>query len=413
MRLSDLADRLVAATYVMVLVGYAAIAPLAGVIGGGSRLVTIPYRIVVLALVVAVLLMALETGRLYSGSVVVPLILFWVLYLMRLVFDTSAAPIDLRMSAAEYYSYAVGSTLLPMLALLIVPTARSLFYARRGLLYIGAIACVFNAVLAYAPLRGAAGNALFTARLQTETLNAISLGHTGVMVALLAGFELTRRPSRLVAFVSVFCLVLGIGVMIASGSRGPMLAFIVGFAALVAVAIKGGRGIGVMVALIAVAGASTFAFFAIEDLAQLVNVFRFGGVIDPDHDPSAGARLVLYRSALSLFAENPFLGARLELPGSGYYPHNIVLESLMTTGLVGGIALIISIGCAVIAAIRIVRRAPVFGWVSVLFVQQQVGVQFSGAIAGSPEMWALLAAVVAIGGSIRPGTGRSPNMQFT
>jgi O-antigen ligase len=412
MPLNDLADRLVAATYVMVLVGYAAIAPLAGVIGGGSRLVTIPFRIVVLALVVAVLLMALETGRMYSGSIVVPLILFWALYLMRLVLDTSAAPIDLRMSAAEYYSYAVGSTLLPMLALLVIPTARSLFYARRGLLYVGAIACVLNAVLAYAPMTGAPGNALFSARLQTETFNAISLGHTGVMVALLAGFELTGRPSRLVAFVSVLCLGLGIGVMTASGSRGPLLSLLVGFAALAAIAIKRGRGGGFIVALIAVAGASTVAFFAIEDLAQLVNVFRFGGVMDPDYDPSASARLVLFRSALKLFAENPFFGAHLELPGSGYYPHNIVLESLMTTGIIGGIALIIAIGGAFVAAMRVVRLAPVFGWVSVLFVQQQVGVQFSGAIAGSPEMWALLAAVVSIGGSIRPATGSSPNIQF-
>lgn len=388
------------AAYTVVLVGYPAIAPLAALIGMSSRVVTIPYRGVVAAISLALVLVGIASRRFYHGLLLFPLAAFWVLYMARLILDTLAAPIPLRMSLGEYYMFTIGTVLLPLMAFLVVPTTRALEWARQWILMVGAAACVANLLLAAAALP-LSRLGLGSVRLSIETLNPISLGHTGVMTAILAAFELLRSESVAKRrFLAIAALGAGIVAMIASGSRGPVFALLFAMAFLMLVGWRLGSRTRVVVALGTAAAMGAFLFFKVEGLARAAAAFRFGGITGTMYDPSVNVRLALFEEGLRLFAENPVTGAAIELPGSGYYPHNIIIEALMATGVIGGVMFLLAFAGAAFAAVRLAIVAPLYAWLGALLVQQMVAVQFSGAIAGSPEVWALMGCAIAVHGQL-------------
>lgn len=387
--------------YALTIAGYPLVSVFPVLGGWSSRVASIPYRALVVSLaLVVVALLGIRKGRLrVAATVWLPLALFWALYLFRLTLDTVFAPASLRLSPIEYTLYILGVTLLPMLALLVRPTEAMLNIALRRATLVAGLAS--TGVLALATQRFLAadvGRFLLT-RFETEALNAVSLGHLGVSLIVLTLFRLlvrepVRRPILLLVGVG-----LGALTVMLSASRGPLLILVLILPLQLILAARSGAPLRATLAaaflVVSIAGGWRVA----QENFDVAAVVRVVTAFDPD-DPSTTGRSEVMADAWAQYVEHPIIGAGLEEPRTGFYPHNVVIEAFMATGVVGGFAFLSILLLGVHAIWRVLVHRPQHAWVGLLCIQYVLAAQVSGSLWGSPEMWAFLAAVFALSSAI-------------
>jgi len=69
------------------------------------------------------------------------------------------------------------------------------------------------------------------------------------------------------------------------------------------------------------------------------------------------------------------------------YPHNTVLDALMSTGLAGTSLLLAVLVSSLYTVMQKARRHAIYAWIACLYVQSQVGATTSGAIFYDPMFW--------------------------
>jgi len=122
---------------------------------------------------------------------------------------------------------------------------------------------------------------------------------------------------------------------------------------------------------------------------------RFGGMLT-GQDRSGEIRMQIYRAAIDQFTASPILGDGVEVRTFAYYPHNLILEAFMTTGIVGGMLFIMALLLALHRVWRLFKVRSDKIWLGLIVVQYAVATQLSGAIYLSNGFWVLLAGVLSI-----------------
>jgi O-antigen ligase len=111
-------------------------------------------------------------------------------------------------------------------------------------------------------------------------------------------------------------------------------------------------------------------------------------------DPSSLGRLELQKLAIEDFLQEPLLGMHYLNPANGPhgYPHNILIESAMALGVIGALLL---------ASLFVIAGTKILGYfgrqhalLSMLFLQQMVNSQLSGAIWNSSAFFMLLGIIL-------------------
>jgi len=202
---------------------------------------------------------------------------------------------------------------------------------------------------------------------------------------------------------------LGLVLLIAGGSRGPLVGFVFSLGIFYLSINFSWRKLRSL--LFIVLGVVFFIFVAkyAQDsinssaLDRFLNAFNFGSVASQ----SIESRVNMMESALQLFFEYPILGVSIIEPGSGWYPHNIFLEILMSTGLVGGVCFITLVVLLVKSAFVILNYQYSMFWLVLLFSQAFVTSMTSGAVWGVSTFWILLACIIMSGGVISRQVGRT------
>jgi O-antigen ligase len=108
-----------------------------------------------------------------------------------------------------------------------------------------------------------------------------------------------------------------------------------------------------------------------------------------------GIHLDLLRNGWSQFVSSPLLGSGVVEDNTGFYPHNVVVEAFMATGVVGGTALLVALIGGAWLALKLALSNGERQWVALLYFQYLFAALLSGAVIGSGTMWCLLAAVIA------------------
>lgn len=376
------------------IVGYPLVAPLSLGLGFPNRIVSVPFRGIVLALSVACIASAMVRGLRYRAQ---PhwlcLLGFWILYLGRIALDAVLNPAALRLPASEYAMFAIGLCLLPGIAVSTRPQALSDAGFSLQVTRAGAIAVVAN----IATILGS-GSALTlltiaSTRFETDTLNPISLSQLGVTILLLTAWvahrgELRGNRDRLLAMVAASVGVLAI---VLGASRGPVLALLVG---LVAVAFEGGS-------------ARNRAFWRALTLG--IPVVAIGLIAGLASETDSGSLYLFTRLREGLFSDDvrsqliadgtlsilssPWLGAGVE--PLGFYPHNLILESFLVFGIPSGLMFLFAFSAAALRSLRMLALGHPGGWYALLFLQFSVMAQLSGALYDSAAFWVTMFAVLA------------------
>jgi len=366
------------------IVGYPLVSFLHSFLNIPSRMVTLPYRASTLFISAVILLYALSTRRLLTKyAVIVPLFVFWTFYIIRIFVDVLVYQLPLSRPGWEFFAYGVGTCFIPMLALM-TPLSPSML--KRALIVVwgctllgGILAAVnVNKISAMGRLRA------------TDTLNPITLGHLGVTLAVLSVFIFLNYRNKLrfnVLFLAA--ALLGFFLVGLAASRSPVLSLVSLVPALVWI---GGRTKSLR-KLFFIAGAlivlMPWLIWKISSLGSRL-VERVENTAE-----TAGTeeyRLILWERSWDAFVDNPIFGYSL-IPPVGNYPHNLIIESFMATGIFGGVAFSIVVLMAVYVALKLIYQRAPQAWLGLLFLQALIYASFSGAIYSHTFFWCTMGAV--------------------
>ena len=388
-------NRAVAAVYVLLLFGYPFVASLPGFLPSVNvTTVSIGMRAGLAGLSLLVIWrIGIRQQRFHWGWFFIAFLVFWGLYIGRVLVDVVYSPIELRIPRYEYLLFSVGGALLPALALS-TKISRSTF--ERVFEWVFVAAAVVGLTNSFAVQEAISSGDL--TRVQTTALNPISLSNVGASMVILASYGTFRPemlPQRWKRMLIPVMFGGGLGYMLLGTARGPFVALLCVFGALFLIR---GTTIGRKVkrslllgALIAAAGTAAFWYFG--DVIQEF-VLRFMWVRDVA-DSSTQTRVQLWTRAWSQFMENPLTGSAIVERVRVLYPHNLIIESFMAIGIFGGLLCMGIVVMSALSALRVLRAYPERAWVALLFIQYLVGAMFSGSIWSSGIMWGLMAATVA------------------
>jgi len=376
--------------------GYQVISFLPEYLGLESREVTIPFRAAMCVLYVLLVVFGLCTQRVMTLNVpTLALWIFWILYAFRLLMDTVIAKVPLSLEPQDYIIYFSGLSLLPMLAFLRAPGTFPVRSAFRVVLVMHTLTSVLSIMHRYdessVALSRMTGN---------ESLNSISLGHTGVALLLMALILWLHQRRGLLgtwlwnAGYGALGL-LGLYVVFFSSSRGAFLAL----GLLLPIALWSGWRMGARLQVIVVALCTLAVIPSViqRTMASGTDLGLYVGSREALlESESATSRYTLIADAWSQFLQHPLLGSSLVERNSLIYPHNYVVESFMATGVVGGLAFCVVLLFCVGRCLRWLRHEPPLAWVALIFLQTLLGGLFSGALYSAPAFWSLLGIVLSI-----------------
>jgi hypothetical protein len=372
-----------AATWIFVcgFVGYPAVAVAVTLAGVESRVLTLPYRAMILGMVLSIF--ASSVKKRLRGRIDRALLLFLVLYLFRLLYDLLTADILGNLDTLRFYAAVV---LLPTLAVAAAGVAgRSDAEIARRLVGLGGIMLLMASIAWSMGRVSKSWN--FTddgaGRLGFDALNPISLGHAAATTVIACIFLLTTKTTALKWKVaSGAVMLLGAFILFKASSKGPFLALIL------AVMWYGSGQIKRAAKLLPILLVLPFLGPAFDSMVEKTIENLSGGWAS---DESSLLRLAAQRLAIEDFLSAPLLGKHHfnDSMGLGLYPHNLFFEVPMALGLLG-------LTIYVYLHFRAVRNTLSFyaaehPMLVMLLIQYFLNTQLSGSIWGSECFFALLA----------------------
>lgn len=390
------ASLLLAAMYALTVVGFPLVSTIPTILRLDSQVATVPYRVLVLGLSLAVIFSWWVRGtRICLNAAVLLTLTLWALLVARLVHGIVVDPLpgELYMPPSQLLLLSVGACFLPALTALEPPSERTLDLARHAIEVLGAIAMVG---ILYVGLRGVMqGSILY--RLATPVLNPISVGHLGVSVLAVAlcGFAGAGRLTRLLRTLLV---ILSVAVVVATVSRGPIAAGLV-IVLLLAMRPRVGQriGLGGILLRFGLIGAGVAAvLLAINYLEELGIIDVVARLTDTLQDVASQERAAMIVGAWQQFTANPLLGDALVERRFMENPHNVIVESLMALGVVGLGLLLLSMAASLAAGFGIYRGATRHAWVALIYLQYVIHCLLSGSLLTDGAFWFFGLAVLAL-----------------
>lgn len=226
----------------------------------------------------------------------------------------------------------------------------------------------------------------------TDRLNAniaigtISAGHLGLSTLIISIYLLLyRRIGLLKKIFVVFVVVLSTLIMLRSGSRGPILALI-GVIMLWIFSVSKHRVVGLLLLLF-------FALFVsllkdvIFQLVENVSPVLYARFEYRDVGEQASDRLPLYEYAIESFLSNPIFGKNFAVymsNGFCIYVHNILLESFMQLGLLGGVIFVVVLFKVFFRIVKMIQIKSPYFWLGLLLIQQVLKCMVSSSLYFTP-----------------------------
>ncbi len=397
------AQLLVAMLLCFTFVGYPA-AALVSTVMSDSSIPIYGYRALHGLMGLTVIALSLGRGLTKRRLPTVALIAFWFAYGVRVYADQDLIEPALNHGMLEFLMITVSMGLVPAISAVRAPLLARL--ERREdcdafcRLVITAVFWLAWPTLALTIVvaMGSGGLEPAAFRLQTDKLNPISLGNLGVVTLIAAFFWVaTRRvrsrplqAAKWLLFLGA-CAIGAVGILLAA-SRGPMVG---GALALTVALLFWARRRLFFVGLVFFAGmAVTFviALSAVEEATDFRPMQRFESMLDSAvvEDESVELRRIAMTNAVEQFLDSPVVGDSLIERVTAYYPHNLYVESLMATGVLGTLPLLLATLLALRSCARIVRGGGESLFIVSLFVLYTITALVSGDISGSQFFWATL-----------------------
>lgn len=349
----------------LALFGYPLVANVVSYTGVDSRLLSVPFRLLVALGSIALILVS-PPFKSAPGRLV--LLMVWLAYIIRLIHDLLFTDLEGADYALQFF---VAGCVLPAVAIW-----KSRSYKQNRFAGIALTLCGMGTSLTIlGSLLGRFGERDLTqlsGRLSTEALNPITIGHLGVsgLIALMALWPNMRGLPRrlLLVLVSVPLLI----AVVQAGSKGPALAFVICVSLWL---LRSGRYISILT-FVSVAY-FYFILFPENPIANRLNAV--------DEDMSTLERLKLFADSIDQIQSAPLFGSAFVELNSRYYPHNVFLEAALAMGLPMAMVLSTLLIWGLLKSWRVLRYEEVF--VPLLYIQGFIAALTSGSMFGAVMVW--------------------------
>lgn len=357
-----------------------------------TRNVTVPYRMFALLLSLTVLFFHRNDEVEWSTALKL-LLVYWVILLIRMFYDLQIRT-DIYVNqprANMTWIWTILITFIPMLS--VIKSYKSLdlelITKTLGWLYLFLIPTLFIT----SPMLMADSSELEERIGGNLALNTITLGHIGVSVCLFFICKIKQGGQRQLLPLYVMLIAAALLIMLRAASRGPMVTFIFCLAFFLAAQQK---QISISIFLVMIFGVLLITFsdqilLWMKDvspvLADRMKETLQGRMFDE--------RKASFAWAWQHFIDYPFLGyafAVFNKDGTFWYSHNMILDSFMGMGLIGGILILVIYGKLFFQAWVALRENHRYTWIYVIAMQQIVAGMFSGGFYESDLLSLMLAA---------------------
>ncbi len=401
------------ALYVPVLVfiafGYMVTTPALLLSGGFLDAVNLWIRIAEVGFLIAIFAFSIFRAHIFSCvGALAPLILFFLIYGARLIYDVLFEGILMIYQSPTYVlGYFFGLTLLPVLGIaafywckddrLLFRVSFSLLIAANVLLFL------------YAVVTGDLSRGTFAGRIEEKgqiegsaVLGPIWLGYAGSMLAamLFGIFVTSHRLSWRTLAIGGALSGLCVANMLFGASRGPTLGLVLPILLFllkpafanprITPLVSRAKGLIATLVLIGIAAvliaSSEGAVFLVERFASMYTERIAGG-----HE----LRDIIFAAAWEDFLSSPVIGSSYVVSFMNAEAHNIILESLMATGLMGSFFLFWALIRAFVGIHRLLngmRGTEGVALALATICALVVGLT-SSSIGQSPALWILVALV--------------------
>lgn len=368
---------------VALLVGNFAIIVIPGILKVPHFLFTVPLKWGILVYSLAIITSVLFVGKpLDIFKKAWPLILFLCVYCARVFFDLYFFDVKLG-----YYPYAMDY--IENLVYCFIPSIALFFMKGIDVKWITKWCYILFLGSALISLFISLGSGVQedTGRYQgTEGLTSIVYGHYGVTLAFLSVCLLSRRAKVInVLYLASFFLALFI--IYLAGSRSPFVSLVICIFAYQV--LRNGLSIGIFFIFLLILP----IYFFFEDILNYLSQFGSAFVdrlLYAYQTGESGGRDRLVMNAFEAFLDNPLFGDAFLLQrgyGVGFYPHNLIIESLMATGIVGGFLFLKWVYSCMVEAYKIISTKSEATWIALLFIQYFVAGMFSFSLFSHEKFW--------------------------
>lgn len=305
--------------------------------GGGSRIASVAFNGVLLALSLYIMLICskdfiIEKGRSFLTFFSTLLML----YALRMVIDVYVGPFSRVIPQGQMWDdvlMIVGGAFFPTWAMISSRKYIDIQAIAAGVFWTGLFACIFFLL---GISRNAFGLSFEEERLDAGgSLHSLALARLGAIEMLAAFHVLINKHSR--KFLYLFGLIIGLFVCLASGSRGGITGVFIALSVFSVMSIRKKR----VPLIISFLGVVLFVLNIEPILVWLGNYFPIisARMLDTVMEGDLSNRDILYNMAYQRISENPLLGYgyRLKADLTGYGPHNGILDVVLCLGIPIGI----------------------------------------------------------------------------
>ena len=247
----------------------------------------------------------------------------------------------------------------------------------------------------YRDLLGTVGRISLAVSRDENYISPLALSYSGaltmgVAASLLLSGNLSKKGKILmivVALISSIPFFLG-------ASRGSVLALLLPFILFIYKQKNKAKSLYLSVVLV-------FAGFIIVLLSEFFGSSVISRFTSIEKDVSSGSssadRTNIWGLAFDHFLNHPIFGHSLEVPEYGNYPHNVIIEVLLATGLLGFFPFLFLLWKAFNKSLSIFKNKPEDAWIACIFLQSIIQNLFSGSIYGGASwLWFSLAFILSM-----------------
>lgn len=259
--------------------------------------------------------------------------IFWGFYLFRLYVDLEINHVInlIDYSNSYYYLFAIGVTIVPMLATLTINEFDFDFFQFILHRYL----VVLNILLLIIFIQGKIINPLpdyrfYVMKNDFYYLNAISIAVYGSLLII------TSFLSKTLKLTNYLLIALGFFIVLTTASRGPILSIIV---ALIFYLLFKEKKISIKYLYLLIALSFSILvnylisiIFKEEYIAGNPIAHRISNITE---DQSTISRIKIYKDGIQQFLDSPYFGSHFLVIDSSMYAHNLLLDILIATGIIG------------------------------------------------------------------------------
>lgn len=366
---------------------YAVLALLMAIgLGNNSRLITFPLRLVTTFLMLYAIGKMLKTKNRFEERKLfyyILFLIFWILYFLKILFhQNSIAP--LMRSWYEYMFYAINFCILPFFTFSLLDFYKYRRTIIKALLSSGLVMALISIFLYKEAIFMQVGRLnMLEYETGEATISPISLSYVGSITFALCIYELFYNNCKSLSYKLYIYIVLLLSsvLFLVGASRSSVIAL---FLSLLVLFLYSSVKNKIKIFTYAIISIPVFIF-----LLEYTGSSIFERSSSTANNGDSGGRFELWNAALDNFYLNPIFGNYIELVNApGYsnigvgnmYPHNMFVEVLMSTGVVGFFIFVICFLEGLRQGLRFVQKDRYFVWVFALLIQGLSLQFFSGSI---------------------------------